>query len=278
MKILLVMQNYNPEATEKVRYTPSPGIMYISSYLKKEGFDVDCLNLNHHPYSKLEETLKAHDYDVVGMGGLYNYLSAYKSIIQTVRKLSPHTKVILGGQIATAHPEFAMSACKPDFLIIGEGELATTGLLNALENNSELSDVKGIGYYEKEQLIKTGPAEIVEDLDTLPFPDYQGFEFDYLLDNYPIIGHMTNYATDNPRIAGIIAGRGCPAKCTFCFRVSGMKLRVRSVNSILSEIRHLIETYNVNNINMLDDLFAVKKRSEERRVGKECRSRWSPYH
>ena len=23
---------------------------------------------------------------------------------------------------------------------------------------------------------------------------------------------------------------------------------------------------------------AVKKRSEERRVGKECRSRWSPYH
>ena len=24
--------------------------------------------------------------------------------------------------------------------------------------------------------------------------------------------------------------------------------------------------------------FAGKKRSEERRVGKECRSRWSPYH
>src|SRR2546421_12627023 len=24
--------------------------------------------------------------------------------------------------------------------------------------------------------------------------------------------------------------------------------------------------------------FAVAKRSEERRVGKECRSRWSPYH
>ena len=24
--------------------------------------------------------------------------------------------------------------------------------------------------------------------------------------------------------------------------------------------------------------FIVKSRSEERRVGKECRSRWSPYH
>ena len=26
------------------------------------------------------------------------------------------------------------------------------------------------------------------------------------------------------------------------------------------------------------EYFAVKARSEERRVGKECRSRWSPYH
>ena len=28
----------------------------------------------------------------------------------------------------------------------------------------------------------------------------------------------------------------------------------------------------------LDDCEKVNNRSEERRVGKECRSRWSPYH
>ena len=28
----------------------------------------------------------------------------------------------------------------------------------------------------------------------------------------------------------------------------------------------------------LDTYFTEKERSEERRVGKECRSRWSPYH
>ena len=28
----------------------------------------------------------------------------------------------------------------------------------------------------------------------------------------------------------------------------------------------------------LDDSQIIEKRSEERRVGKECRSRWSPYH
>src|SRR2546430_15297516 len=26
------------------------------------------------------------------------------------------------------------------------------------------------------------------------------------------------------------------------------------------------------------EIYALRKRSEERRVGKECRSRWSPYH
>src|SRR3989475_5291176 len=26
------------------------------------------------------------------------------------------------------------------------------------------------------------------------------------------------------------------------------------------------------------ELIAIRRRSEERRVGKECRSRWSPYH
>ena len=37
----------------------------------------------------------------------------------------------------------------------------------------------------------------------------------------------------------------------------------------------------VNNFNLTieqGELFALLTRSEERRVGKECRSRWSPYH
>src|SRR3712207_9425349 len=29
---------------------------------------------------------------------------------------------------------------------------------------------------------------------------------------------------------------------------------------------------------LMNELFVCIKRSEERRVGKECRSRWSPYH
>ena len=31
-------------------------------------------------------------------------------------------------------------------------------------------------------------------------------------------------------------------------------------------------------VKMIDELSEAINRSEERRVGKECRSRWSPYH
>ena len=37
------------------------------------------------------------------------------------------------------------------------------------------------------------------------------------------------------------------------------------------------ETKNINKIN-LGEYTNILNRSEERRVGKECRSRWSPYH
>ena len=47
-------------------------------------------------------------------------------------------------------------------------------------------------------------------------------------------------------------------------------------------LRELISQQNSNLAKHAEEkisfLEALKKRSEERRVGKECRSRWSPYH
>ena len=47
-------------------------------------------------------------------------------------------------------------------------------------------------------------------------------------------------------------------------------------NTILNII---VNFANENNIDLAEDIIPFfNKRSEERRVGKECRSRWSPYH
>ena len=43
------------------------------------------------------------------------------------------------------------------------------------------------------------------------------------------------------------------------------------INKLIDDIRNNLDNGNVTS----EMLF---ERSEERRVGKECRSRWSPYH
>src|ERR1041385_118746 len=56
-----------------------------------------------------------------------------------------------------------------------------------------------------------------------------------------------------------------PFVVSWAFRISTLRLRVRIPLHIAGyAVFHLI--------------YCVIRRSEERRVGKECRSRWSPYH
>ena len=45
---------------------------------------------------------------------------------------------------------------------------------------------------------------------------------------------------------------------------------INNISGMLSPANY--QSYNVNS------LLSLMVRSEERRVGKECRSRWSPYH
>ena len=46
---------------------------------------------------------------------------------------------------------------------------------------------------------------------------------------------------------------------------AGIKMGISSIDDVMDHVQN-------------DGLRGVLKRSEERRVGKECRSRWSPYH
>ena len=48
---------------------------------------------------------------------------------------------------------------------------------------------------------------------------------------------------------------------------------MRIADKSIEEVEELVKTALESGINFFDHA-----RSEERRVGKECRSRWSPYH
>src|SRR2546430_17270519 len=50
------------------------------------------------------------------------------------------------------------------------------------------------------------------------------------------------------------------------------------VGGLNARLTKLVGLRNGQSLEVGADVFNVLNRSEERRVGKECRSRWSPYH
>ena len=256
MKILLVIPNYGSGS-----YSLPSGLLAISSYLKYKGYNVTCLNLNHYNSSKLPDVLKEHNFDVIGTGGIFLYLEHTRNIIKTTREHSPKSKIIVGGGLATGDPKFILEELKPDYLVLGEGEIATDNLLQTLKNKSDVHSVSGVAFKDKGRFIKTSPTPLIENLDQLPYPDYEGFEYGYYLDNFNRQAqHLSSITTSSRRRIGfVLSSRDCPARCTFCFRVMGGKYRLRSLKNLFGEIRYLVEEYNINELSLLDDMFAAHK-------------------
>ena len=70
--------------------------------------------------------------------------------------------------------------------------------------------------------------------------------------------------------------KNCIYDCSYCFLQdflgnNPMQVAYVNVEDLLGELEEVFTQYP-------DRKFRVGTRSEERRVGKECRSRWSPYH
>lgn len=185
------------------------------------------------------------------MSGEYKDLAR---IVAYVRKISVNIIIQVGGGIMTADPEVTMLAMpEVNVGIIGEGELTSVELIEALRDGKDLSTVDGLIYRTTNGLRTTKPRKEIEDLDSLPFPDYEGFCYgEYLRNNPDISDEGKRYSQ-----VSVIGGRSCKYNCTFCFHPSGSKYRQRSIDSIFSEIDWLVSHYNITYLALREELFAT---------------------
>jgi radical SAM superfamily enzyme YgiQ (UPF0313 family) len=281
MKILMVLLRfnefgyvYNRDSTKKVwHYLPPLGLAYISAVLKDAGYDVECLNLNHceghiRDVMILYKGMVSGKYDVVFLGGLSLYYPHIKDIISYIREVSPQTKIIVGGGIITAQPGIMFNLLKPDYGIIGEGEQTAVELVRALESGANPYLVNGIVYEgEGGKLIVTPERQPIDNLDALPYPDYDAFGFREYLDRVKPSDYIAYDVEDKPRYYPILASRSCPAACTFCFHPLGKKYRQRSIDNVIEEIRYAVPKYRANIIFLYDELFS----NDKERVFEFCR-------
>jgi anaerobic magnesium-protoporphyrin IX monomethyl ester cyclase len=234
------------------------GITYISSSMKHAGHSVFTLNLNQRDGEVPEiirKEIEANAIDVVATGGLSFQYNTVRQVVEAAKRFRGDIITIVGGGIITGDPQPAMEALEyADYGVIGEGETTICELCRALEHGGELSEINGLIYRNGGGYVTTAPRKEIDDIDSIPWPDYKGFEIDqYLKATSPGISGLN---TQN--IIFMLASRSCPYNCTFCFHTIGRKYRQRSLDKFFEELDYMVSQYNIEYICLADELFARK--------------------
>lgn len=256
MRILLVYPNI-VESPKDI----SEGLGIISAILKREGHET--LLLDSTFGLKKEEVIrktKKFDPDLLFVTTATNDFENTKKICRLVRKIKP-ILTVAGGFHPTIAPEETIQQDCFDIVCVGEGEGAVLDLIKSLEKGKLNTKIKNLWLKKNNKIIKNPIRNLEEDLDFLPFPDREIYDYE-------------KYLKWNHGTATFITTRGCPFNCTYCinhflanmYKGKGKYVRFRSVDNILEEIKQVLKKYGekIKNLEFYDDTFTLdKKRIKE---------------
>lgn len=250
MKILLIVPNiksFDPMPCLSVACLKS----YINSKKKHIATIVDLAFNRKNWKEHVTKKIKLEKPDIIGFSVLsFNYPSALR-IAKYIKKQFK-IKIIFGGVHAILAPEDVIENEEVDIVCTGEGEQV---LQDLLDNNLNCGKIKGIWYKQKGEIIKNIKRKLIENLDSLPFPDFSDFD-------------IKHYFKINHNHLPIMASRGCPFSCTYCSnhalrkQLDGKYVRFRSINNVTEEIKLRIKQYKDSGLKFLyffDDTFILTK-------------------
>jgi len=262
MNILIVVPKFKRHPEESYEFPL--GLAYISSSLKKSGFHVYCIDLNHYfnINKVLHEVVEQHHIDVLCTGGISEHFFIIRDVFNFAHNYSPDLITVLGGGIITSEPKVAYEVLSPTYGVVGEGEETIVELINAIENNKDLSKINGIVFKDNtNNIVETPKRKRIANIDQIPFPDFDGFEIEKQIRNQmPNDVWRYHVLKSTPRMLPMISSRGCPFNCSFCFHPLGKGYRQRSLDNFFEELKLLINEYEINYVNVFDELFSVNKK------------------
>lgn len=171
MKVLLI----NPPHTAigsriPKEQLPPLGLLSIGGPLIDAGHDVELFDAEFGPASLktiLDETLRRQP-DVVMMGhsGSTSVDPTVRQIATLIREHAPGITIIYGGVFPTYHWAEVLAECPAiDIIVRGEGEDTVTRLVQALDFEASLDEVRGIAFRKCAEPFATPPAQTSRSLD-----------------------------------------------------------------------------------------------------------------
>ena len=259
------------------------GVRYLSSVLKgaghktrmiilkdvhnnrnPENLKVDSGYMGHsaacsdHEYDLVRELIKEFNADYIGISLASQCYGLCVWLSEKLRCDFPNAKIIWGGIDPTLHPELGIPHC--DFLVVGEGEDTLLELVESLVEGKDPYNIQGLWANKDGEIIRNPARPLIQDLDRLPFPDFDSKEKYLIQDNNVRPMEELHYI--------IITQRGCPYKCSYCANSTLPELypkqkynRRRSVKNVMDELHWIKNIYpDLSFIQFYDDIFTINKK------------------
>lgn len=221
---------------------PPTDLMYLASIAEQQG--LEAMIRDYSLGGNFEEDLKEFKPDYLLLNVATPTLQSDLDCLKIAKKICPKIITIAKGAVfLTFNSEILLKNKALTYIISGEAEETLKELLSG---DVKINDILGLWHRDGLVAKFNGVRPFIQNLDELPFPAR------HLIDN------NIYRRPDNNNVQAVIkVSRGCPHYCFFCLATptSGSKVRMRSPENIIAEIRECITKYNIKNFIFWSDIF-----------------------
>lgn len=264
MKLLLISLQSNTYVT---------GLKYIAASARAQGHDVHILllpgYLDASLHQSIEEFIGEYMPDLIGVSLMSIEFYPAKNITLLIRKKFD-IPIVWGGIHVMLKPEECLKYA--DYVCTGEGEHAVVSLLEHLRSHGKMRipEIPGIWSAFGGRQFQFTDEKPEANLDALPFqeylPDYfYGFHKNRIINFNDNQRMFRKYSLYGGTCHMTVTTRGCPFQCSYCgnsffMKIFGKKVRERSVQNVISELKQVKKNSHVLYINIQDDCFFTHSR------------------
>lgn len=254
MKISIISPNLSSDIS-----VVDMGVTYLATYLNtRTHHRAQIIDLTYHRKDwqvYLNKKIEKFSPDAIGISIVSMFMQYTRRIAKEI-KARYNLPIVLGGYHATLCPEDAISVQNVDAVCIGDGEFPIEEYLNALEEKRSAEGISGMWVKENGRLIKNPLRELIQDLDSLPIPNYDSWED---IDRFIFYNGVIYF----------IGTRGCPFTCTYCSEfpmrdaTPGKHFRIRDPRAYAREIKSQWEKYKDRGMRVahtFDPVFTINKK------------------
>jgi len=259
------------------------GLRSISAYLKKHGHETRVIFLRY-PFWKLSQkqlnsvysniARVAEDSDLIGISSTVTYAQQAKRIIGRLKEIK--IPIVWGGVHATLFPEECLEYA--DIVYRGEGEEGMLELANSLEKGEDYSQIMNLSFRKDGETIINPLRPLIQDLDELPFPDYD-WEDHYVRKGSGIVPFHEKMFLNQILYHSV---RGCPYACTYCYsstyhkiyKGKGRIVRKKSISKTVDEVSRIKKlSPSFDYVWFTDDSFFVRRVEELEELASEYKNK-----